>query len=116
MDSLSSKLSKYIQPGKVFIFSTTYCPYCVQAKKLLSNYEIPFEYVEVDNDPNLKSDNDFIKELQTHSKIDTYPKVYIGVNCIGGFTDLNKLVKNMKLFSMLKKEGVPFPDSDEVKF
>ena len=112
METIPQRLSRYINPGKVFIFSTSNCPYCTQAKKLLSSFEIKYSSVEVDTE--LRSDKDFINTLKTHSKIDTYPKIYIGIKCIGGYTDLNKLSSNMKLFSMLKAEGVRFADDDQI--
>jgi glutaredoxin len=110
---LNKKLLRYIGPGKVFVFSTSYCPYCVKAKNLLKENEIKYDTVEVDTDPDLGDDEEFIQALEKHSKISTYPKVYIGMVCIGGFTDLNKLYTTMMLFSMLKKEGISFKNEDK---
>lgn len=109
-------LSKFIQPGKLFIFSTTYCPYCVKVKKLFDNFGIKYDSVELDADSKLWNDNKFINYLNSHSKIKTYPKVYIGENCIGGYSEAYTLSQNMKLFSMLKKEGISFPDDDQINF
>ncbi len=108
------KLSRFIKPGKVFVFSTSYCPYCVKAKELLDSYEIKWESVTVDSDPDLRSDNEFVEALHKHSKINTYPKIYIGTDCVGGYTDLYKLSQNMKLFSLLKNEKIKFADDDAI--
>jgi glutaredoxin len=107
---LNKKLLSYIAPGKVFVFSTTYCPYCVKAKNLLKENEIKYDTVEVDSNADLRDDEDFLQALEKHSKISTYPKVYIGMNCIGGFTDLSKLFTTMMLFSLLRKERISFKD------
>lgn len=115
MESLTSipqKLSKFIFPGKVFIFSTSYCPYCDKAKNLFKKLNVEFKSVEVDRDSQF--DDHFITTLENHSKIDTYPKIYIGTSCVGGFTDLNKLLKDGKLFPMLKTQGIGY--SEDAKF
>jgi glutaredoxin 3 len=106
--SIPAKLARFIAPGKVFVFSTTYCPYCVKAKDLLESLNIKFGHVEVDAQPDLDNDDDFLSTLEKHSKIGTYPKVYIGSTCIGGFDKLSAAQKSGKLFPMLKKEGVSF--------
>jgi glutaredoxin len=108
MDStIPAKLTRFIAPGKVFVFSTTYCPYCTKAKQLLDSLNIKYASVEVDVDPEL-DDDEFIATLKKHSKINTYPKVYIGTNCIGGFDSLSALAKSKQLFPMLKTQGISF--------
>jgi len=106
--SIPTKLARFIAPGKVFVFSTTYCPYCVKAKDLLNSLNVKYGYVEVDADSDLDNDEDFLSTLEKHSKISTYPKVYIGPTCIGGFDKLSAAEKSGKLFPMLKKEKVSF--------
>jgi glutaredoxin 3 len=101
--SVPSILSKYIEPGKVFIVSMLKCPYCVKAKALLTDLEVKFDYIEYEN---FKDNEELVDAFEKHSGIDTYPKVYIGTKCVGGFTDLNKLYQNMKLFEILKEEGI----------
>ena len=112
MESVPLKLRRFLSPGKVFIFSLTYCPYCDKAKELLDEFEVKYEYVTVDKEPELDTDEDFINTLHTHSKITTYPKIYIGLNCIGGYTDMFKMKESMRLFTLLKSEGVRFLDDD----
>jgi glutaredoxin 3 len=110
MDKLATQLSNYVKPKTVFVFSKSYCPYCDRAKELLNNLGIPHKAIEVDQVPSLDSDKDFINYLHKHSGFSTYPKVYIGDKCIGGFTDLNKLYSNMKLFNLLKNEGIEWEE------
>jgi glutaredoxin 3 len=102
--SIPEKLSKYISPGKVFIFSKSYCPYCDDAKEMLKDLEVDFGSIEMDNE----KDNDFINILHNNSGFKTYPKIYIGNKCIGGFSDMNKLFNNNKLFTLFKEEGISY--------
>jgi glutaredoxin 3 len=113
---ISAKLANYIKPNTLFIFSKSSCPYCDKSKDLLKSLEVPFNSIEVDNTPELENDKEFIEELHTNSGFRTYPKVYIGMKCIGGFTDLEKLYKNMKLFKILKEEKIRFADDENYKF
>jgi glutaredoxin 3 len=40
--------------ARVVMYSTQYCPYCVQAKRLLNRKGVAFEEVDVSNDPELR--------------------------------------------------------------
>jgi glutaredoxin len=115
-NSLVNKFSTYVQPRKVFLFSKSYCPWCKKAKELLKSCEIDYKAVEVDIDDNVKNDEEFLNYLHEDSKFKTFPKIYIGNRCIGGFSDLSKMKDNMKLFLLLKKEGIRFPDDDLFNF
>ncbi len=103
------KLRRYIGKGKVFIFSASYCPYCVKVKNLFKNLGVKYESVEVDKSNDFP--DNFIEFLEQHAKIDTYPKVYIGEECVGGCDDTEKLFNNMKLFEKFKAEGIEYEDA-----
>ncbi len=102
------RLYNYISKGRVFIFSKSTCPYCDMAKDLFSNLGVKYSSVEVDKSKEFPIT--FVNFLNDHAKIKTYPKIYIGEECIGGYTDTDKLFKNMKLFDKLKKEGIHYDD------
>ena len=106
MAKVPSTLSQYIVPGKVNIFSITNCPFCVKAKDLFTTLKVDFSTHEVDTNENFKNNKEFIASLNEFCKIKTYPKIVIGETCVGGFSDLDKIYRNMKLFTMLKKEGI----------
>jgi glutaredoxin 3 len=108
MQNVPVQLQNYVKKGTVFVFSKTVCPFCDKAKQLLKLLNVKFLSVEVDKDKTLKNDHEFIKILQEHSKINTYPKIYIGVNCIGGFTDLRDRFQNGELYKILKEEEINF--------
>lgn len=102
-------LNKYIGKGKVFIFSKSYCPYCDQAKDLLTSLGVHHKSVEVDKSKDFP--DAFVQYVNNHAGVKTYPKVYIGEKCIGGMSDLKKIFDNMKLFDMLKNEGIAYDDA-----
>lgn len=110
MEGHMARLTKYIGKGKVFIFSTKFCPYCYQAKELFDTLGVSYGSVEVERNSN-DFPADFVAFLNSHAKITTYPKIYIGMECIGGYTDAEKLLKNMKLFNKLKNEGIEWIDA-----
>ncbi len=114
MDTVPTALRKYLQPGKVFIFSVNYCPFCTKVRNLLKSVEVPFEIMEVNEYPELFNDKKFIETLHSHSGMRTYPKVYIGEKCIGGYSETVKMKENMKLFIMLKENKIPFPGDDQI--
>lgn len=83
---------------KAIVYSTKVCPFCVQAKKLLTLKNIEFKEVIVIKDE-LKNgklkDNEILKsDLQKRIKektghvIETVPQIFIDDKHIGGFTDL----------------------------
>jgi glutaredoxin 3 len=69
--------------AKVTIYSLDYCPYCVQAKKLLSQRGVVFEEILVD-----ASDRDTRELLRQRSGMKTFPQIFHGEELIGGFSDL----------------------------
>lgn len=105
-------LSKLIKPKKVVIFALSYCPYCTKAYQLLSNLNIKPEIINVDKVPSLKNDKDFKMILEKHSNMNTYPKIYIGTECYGGYSDLYDLFTQNKLFEILKKENINFIEEE----
>lgn len=68
---------------KVTIYSLDYCPYCVQAKALLTNRGIPFEEILVDS-----RDHEMREQLRQRSGMKTFPQIFHGDTLIGGFSDL----------------------------
>jgi glutaredoxin 3 len=102
--TVPEKLSKFIAPGKVFIFSKSYCPYCDYAKEMLKDLEIEYGSIEMDSE----KDTNLLNVLHSHSGMKTFPKIYIGTKCIGGFSDMKKLFDINKLFALFKDEGISY--------
>ena len=111
-NKIPDALNKYLKPKKVVIFSLSYCPYCLKASQLLSNLNIKPEMIYIDKVPSLKNDKDFKIILDKHSNISTFPKIYVGTKCLGGYSDLYDLFTQNKLFEILKKENIDYIEED----
>lgn len=81
--------------AKVVIYSKTYCPFCVRAKKLLENKGVSFEEIMVDSDPQLFAD------LKQKSGMMTVPQIFINEKLVGGYTELADLESKGELDSWL---------------
>ena len=51
MASVLEKVRGLIQPGKVVIFSKTWCPYCDEAKEVFKSANVTYESFELDKLP-----------------------------------------------------------------
>jgi glutaredoxin 3 len=69
----------------VTVYTTNYCSFCVAAKNLLKTKTIPFEEVDVTNDPTMRQD------LVQRTGRRTVPQIFIGDEPIGGFNELKAL-------------------------
>jgi len=100
---IDGDLDSFLQKGKIMVFSATYCPYCVMAKKALEDMGCNYEYIEMDENPITEYQARRLREL---SGIKTIPNIFIGKTSIGGFSDLLKLRKNGELKNILKDNNV----------
>ena len=83
-----------IQPGKVVVFIKPTCPYCRKTRELLS--QLPFkqgllEFVRIQILYLIGAIGDTTEiqdYLQQLTGARTVPQVFIGKECIGGYTDL----------------------------
>lgn len=76
---------------RVKIYTTTYCGYCVRAKKLLETKKIPFEEINVTEDSKTRD------WLVKTTGLKTVPQIFIDDKPIGGYDDLAKLDAEGKL-------------------
>ena len=81
---------------KIMMYTTHFCPFCVMAKRLLSQKGVPFEEVRVDTDA-AKRD-----EMMKLSGRRTVPQIFVGETHVGGFDDLSALDRAGKLDPLLK--------------
>jgi glutaredoxin 3 len=70
---------------KVVVYTTQYCPYCVQAKALLKHKGVAFEEVDVGEDDALRAR---VVELSGRR---TVPQIFIDDKPIGGYDELRAL-------------------------
>ena len=83
--------------SNVIVYTTKICPYCVRAKSLLKEKNIPFEEIDVSDDPDLR-----LKMVEKAGGKRTVPQIFINDQSIGGFDDLYALDKRNELESLLK--------------
>ena len=70
---------------KVEIYTKNYCPFCRNAKQLLTSKGIEFEEIDVTFDPELQ------QEMMERSKRRTVPQIFIDNDHIGGCRELYAL-------------------------
>jgi glutaredoxin 3 len=111
---IPEEISKHFKLKKVVIFSFSNCVYCTKASELLNNLNVKPDIVKIDRINSLKNNNNKeIKDLlikQSNNK--DFPKIYIGTNYIGGYSDLYDLFTQNKLFEILKRENIDFIEED----
>jgi glutaredoxin 3 len=80
----------------VDIYTIRYCPYCQDAKDLLSQKGVSFHEIDVSGNRDLRKE--MIKRAGGRS---TYPQIFIGATHIGGCDDLYALDEAGKLDPLL---------------
>ena len=79
----------------VIIYSTSWCPSCVSAKRLLESKKIP--YTEI----NIEEKNISRQELLDLAGGYTIPQISINDKFIGGYNELQSLYQNDKLLDLV---------------
>jgi glutaredoxin 3 len=77
------------------IYTIRYCPYCADAKDLLSHKGVSFQEIDVNNGDVRKQ---MIERANGRS---TYPQIFIGGTHVGGCDDLYALEQAGKLDPLL---------------
>ncbi|MCX8071846.1 MAG: glutaredoxin 3 [Candidatus Binatia bacterium] len=70
---------------RVVIYTTTYCPYCVAAKRLLEERSIAYEEIDVTGNDELRL------WLVERTGRRTVPQIFIDDEPIGGYDELSAL-------------------------
>lgn len=79
----------------VTLYTKDYCPYCVKAKNLLTSLGVTYEEVDITQTP------ETIIELAKKSGMRTVPQIFVGEECLGGYSDLAKLHEEGKLIEKI---------------
>ena len=85
----------------VTLYTTRYCPYCFQAKRLLDQKAVKYREIGVDGDVELR------RRMTALSGRHTVPQIWIGARHIGGCDDLYELERRGELDGLLRA-----PDDD----
>ena len=81
--------------ARVTLYSTRFCPYCIAARRLLTEKGVDFEDIAVDGDNALR------QQMAERAGRRTVPQIWIGDTHVGGFTDLAALDRRGELDRML---------------
>jgi glutaredoxin 3 len=80
---------------KVRMYTTRWCGYCVRAKALLDARGIPYEEIDLGEDPGFRAT---LNELTGGW---TVPQILIDERPIGGYTELWRLERDGRLDALL---------------
>lgn len=81
---------------KVLIYTFNTCPYCLRAKRLLTNKEVSFEEIDITNR------REDLNKLKESTNCTTVPQIFVDDEFIGGCDDIVKLYKEEKFDSIFK--------------
>ena len=82
---------------KIIIYSSSICPYCIAAKKLLRTEGLCFEEKIIDGNQGLKE----LMIKKTNGKT-SVPQIFFNEKLIGGYDQLLALHKSVSLKDMVK--------------
>ena len=78
------------------IYTIRYCPYCQDAKELLSRKGVSFHEIDVTGSRDIRKEM-----IQRANGGSSYPQIFIGTTHVGGCDDLYALEEAGKLDSLL---------------
>ncbi|GAA5830721.1 hypothetical protein JCM5353_004099 [Sporobolomyces roseus] len=88
--------------SQVAVFSKSYCPYCTEAKRILSSHgqDARTKVLELDHENQGTAIQQYLAERAGVSKV-TVPQIFINGKTIGGCSDLKKLQSQGQLDKLL---------------
>jgi glutaredoxin 3 len=81
----------------VTMYSTSWCPYCDRARRLLAHKGVEFADIDVEAAPEKRA------EMHNRSGRRSVPQIFIGDQHVGGCDDLHALEADGKLDALLGK-------------
>ncbi len=94
MNSTAQKIMPAIK-----MYSKDPCPYCVNAKRLLTNKGLAYEEIDLTDKP------EELQKLKEKTGWKTVPMIFIGDKLIGGYNDMKALEQSGELDKMLGIES-----------
>jgi glutaredoxin 3 len=82
---------------RIVIYTTPFCPYCLRAKRLLTQKGATFEEIDVSGDWGARA-----KLAQKAGGLTTVPQIWIGDAHVGGSDELHALDRAGKLDALLQ--------------
>ena len=105
---------KVITKEKVKIYSIENCKYCLWAKELLTENNITYEEVLLNDESkseyiknvNTKCDGDACVLVDKQNRIKTFPQIYFDDKRIGGYKELKQILSPKPIFDYDKLHKV----------
>ncbi|MBT5221012.1 MAG: cysteine synthase A [Woeseia sp.] len=94
----------------VIIFSLEWCEFCWSAKKMMTEYEVPYQVVNLDS-VEYQQDNrggNIRSAIEAQTGLKTIPQIYIGGKHVGGATELFDACKDGTMGKMLQESSVAY--------
>ena len=79
----------------VVMYTTSWCPYCERARKLLAAKNVTFSEIDIESAAEKRA------EMRNRSGRTSVPQIFIGDHHVGGSDDLHALEDAGKLDSLL---------------
>jgi glutaredoxin 3 len=79
----------------VVMYTTSWCPYCERARKLLGSKNVTISEIDVESAPEKRA------EMRNRSGRTSVPQIFIGDHYVGGSDDLSALEEEGKLDGLL---------------
>ena len=83
------------QPA-VTVYTSNWCPYCQRAKSLLTQKNVVFNEINVEDDVKVR------EEMIARSNRNTVPQIFIGDKHVGGCDDLIELDRSGELDRLIQ--------------
>lgn len=83
--------------ASIVIYESTFCPYCIWAKRLLDSKQVSYSLINVDRDAEKRA------EMENLSRRFTVPQIFFGDRHIGGYDDLSALERSGELDKILEE-------------
>jgi glutaredoxin 3 len=85
--------------NNIIVYSSNFCHYCVQAKKLLERLNLSYQEINIQNFPEKRDEM-----LSKSNGKRTVPQIFVNDYHVGGYDELNSLVQKGEFDSILMNE------------
>eukprot|EP00347_Sterkiella_histriomuscorum_P002891 403366395 len=103
IESYKTKVQEVIQTTPVVIFSKTWCPFCAEAKDILSKGNVKFFVRELDIESDGAVTQGALEKLTGQTSV---PNIFIGGKHVGGCSDLKDKLKSGEVKILLDAASV----------
>ena len=86
--------------SKVVMYTTGVCPFCIMAKRIFDDLNVPYAEIRVDQHPEKR------QEMMKITNRRTVPQVFIGDRHVGGCDDTQDALRSGQLKVWLEEAGI----------